>query len=184
MNNLVKTDKWSEFYEGRINSSYQEYFENRYAPFLNHIEDLAKPISFIREEGIGIGSVSKALRKRSDFYILSGFDNSEFMIELSKKNNPDLKVYYDDIFNPVNSTRADIAVTMGVLEHFSDAEILSILQRYERNNEQSVHYVPLDKYITPSFGDERLLPYEYWVELINPKYYEVFNDGHDLLFSL
>ena len=48
----------------------------------------------------------------------------------------------------------------------------------------SIHYVPLDKYEKPSFGDERLLPYKYWLDLVTPKCWMLFNDDHDLMFII
>ena len=48
----------------------------------------------------------------------------------------------------------------------------------------SIHYVPLDKYEVPSYGDERLLPYEFWLDMLKPKEWALFNDGHDLTFRI
>lgn len=73
-----------------------------------------------------------------------------------------------------------LKVTHGVLEHFSDHQIIDIIERCSN----SVHYVPLDKWITPSFGDERLLPYQYWIDLVTPKSYILFNDDKDLAFII
>jgi hypothetical protein len=71
--------------------------------------------------------------------------------------------------------KVDIVVTHGVLEHFTDKNIHKILKRYSDAGQKSVHYVPLDGYKTPSFGDERLLPYQYWIEQFKPTDYLVKN---------
>ena len=42
------------------------------------------------------------------------------------------------------------------------------------------HYVPTSQYTSPSFGDERLLPIDYWITLVKPDYYLLDNDGKDL----
>ncbi len=173
---------WTKFYEKRVNSSYQEYFAVRYNQFLDQIIKFEP--DYIIEEGCGIGSISRYLH-RTQGIVCSGFDIDPDMIGLSIENTRIRDFYVDDIHNPIRNKfylRADLHVTHGVLEHFTDDEILSIFERYERDKKKSIHYVPLDKYRVPSFGDERLLPYEHWLDLVNPEGYEVFNDGYDLLF--
>lgn len=167
------TKEWFDFYKNRINSGYQEYFNERYEVFLKVLNDL-RTDNGIFELGCGIGSVSKAVG--GQFW---GIDLSPEMVLLANENTSTHNFFKGDIFNyEVDDTL--LKVTHGVLEHFSDDDIVYLCQKYPN----SVHYVPLDKYVTPSFGDERLLPYEHWIELVKPKYFEVFNDGHDLVFSL
>lgn len=180
MDNSTTLNDWTGFYTDRVNSSYQNYFEDRYAPFIDAIKSI--DAMSIREEGAGIGSVSKALNKtKSPKQFIFGYDLELQMVNLCRKNNPGHMFYMDDILMPSSMIAADLAVTHGVLEHFSDNQILKIFRRYHREKTRSVHYVPLDKYQVPSFGDERLLPYEHWLDLVNPKDYVLFNDGHDLI---
>jgi hypothetical protein len=74
-----------------------------------------------------------------------------------------------------------MVVTHGVLEHFSDPDITRILSTYEDSCVSfQAHYVPTSGYRKPSFGDERLLPVDYWSSLVKPDYYIVDNDGLDL----
>jgi 2-polyprenyl-3-methyl-5-hydroxy-6-metoxy-1,4-benzoquinol methylase len=168
-------NKWHEFYKSRINSSYQDYFEDRYRPFLEYLH--RQIYATVTEMGCGIGSVSKYLLKHG--FICSGFDICPEMVELAKLNVGHNIFYQDDILSH-HSTDGVIGVSHGVLEHFSDEQILSIV----KNNKDSIHYVPLDKYTTPSFGDERLLPLEYWIDLVKPKEYFTFNNEHDLCFKI
>lgn len=177
--------QWAEFYLNRVNSTYQEYFESRYRPLLGMIIDLVGR-GTVREEGIGIGSISKALGRRG--ITCYGFDICPKMVELAKHNNRLnshlYDVYQDDILNPSRPESvcfADVIVTHGVLEHFNDFEIRSLMDRY-RETSVSVHYVPLIGYEKPSFGDERLLSYEYWMDLVKPNISFLFNDDRDLLF--
>lgn len=165
--------KWSRFYEQRVNSSYQNYFEKKYQPML----DFLKSFNVVREEGIGIGigSVSKFLIKEN--IQTSGFDLCPDMVMLCKKNNPTIDCYVGNIFK--RHEKVDIVVTHGVLEHFSDIDIKKILDRYQWDKQPSLHYVPLEGYITPSFGDERLLSWRNWVNKFNPTSYEVI-DNKDL----
>ncbi len=178
---LTMNITWFNFYQQRIGTSYHNYFKERYAPFIEKIINL-KPKNII-EEGVGIASVSRCLRDEG--IQLNGFDINPFMIKLAKDNCGQGYWYEDDILNPAYNleyiNRA-LAITHGVLEHFTNEEIRRIFRRYRKNKTPSIHYVPLDKYITPSFGDERLLPYTYWLDLIEPDEYKVFNDGHDLWF--
>lgn len=165
-------NNWYKFYKSRINSSYQKYFEYRYFPFLNHV--LRESRGTVVDAGCGIGSVSKYLRQYGVDTL--GIDSCPQMVELSKENVPDGKFIQGDLLTGPVCT--NFAATHGVLEHFSDEQIEGILKRYPN----SVHYVPLQGYPKPSFGDERLLPKEHWIERFALKEYETFNNGLDLYF--
>lgn len=171
---------WYDFYKDRINSNtYQEYFEDRYKPMIDVIDSLSPII--IREEGIGIGSLSKALRVCND-YIMYGFDLCPQMVDLCKRNTHGIIVYEDNIISPKAKVDCTCVVTHGVLEHFEDSAVKLIVDRYNKNHIQyRVHYVPTDGYDSPSFGDERLLPALHWLNLVKPKDYLLFNDDKDLL---
>lgn len=164
--------RWSEFYVNRINSTYQDYFEKKYGVML----EILSNCNTVREEGIGIGSVSKFLLKRD--IDTSGFDLCPEMLKLCKDNNPNIKCQVGDIFT-FNGDPVDMVVTHGVLEHFSDEDIQRILDRYKRVGQKSIHYVPLDGYVIPSFGDERLMSYQHWVDKFSPSDF-VVNENKDL----
>ena len=169
---------WSEFYRKRVNSSYQDYFNRRYKILVDLIN--AEKPGTVREEGVGIGSVSKALDLSVEN--LYGFDLCKEMLELCARNNPAMNLYQDDILRPeINDHKPDIIVTHGVLEHFSDFHIGKIFSRYKKAGVKNVHYVPTNGYDQPSFGDERLLPYQYWLLKFKPKDHLLFNDDRDLL---
>jgi len=165
--------KWSEFYENRINSTYQEYFENKYSLLLTI---LSKHESVV-EEGIGIGSISKYLRKKN--IRSSGIDLCSDMLELCTRNNPGIEVQQADIFT--YKAKGSIVVTHGVLEHFEDEDIRLILDKYKANKQKSIHYVPLIGHGKPSFGDERLLEASYWIREFQPDGSCTFNQGKDLI---
>ncbi len=166
---------WFKHYKDRINSSYQNYFEKRYKPFLNMI--IKQNNKNVIEMGCGIGSVSKYLLKQG--YNCSGYDISPSMVTLANLNTGVIIFKEDDIFTHKMNNRS-LGVSHGVLEHFKDEQIVHVCN----SNPGSIHYVPLDKYKTPSFGDERLLPLEYWLNLVKPHSFEVFNDCHDLVFKV
>lgn len=171
---------WRDFYENRVNSGYQEYFDGRYSVMIEYIIGNFNKHTSICEAGIGIGSLANSLMC-AGMRNYTGFDNSTDMLCLCKMNLKKSinRLYFDCIKHSNVPNSSKLIVTHGVLEHFSDEEIKLIIERYKHT--VSVHYVPLDKYKEPSFGDERLLPYEYWIELVKPSEYYLFNDGHDLL---
>jgi 2-polyprenyl-3-methyl-5-hydroxy-6-metoxy-1,4-benzoquinol methylase len=164
---------WYTFYRNRVNSTYQDYFNLKYAPFIDAINQL-KNSRGIHELGCGIGSVSKAVGGK-----YKGFDIDSSMVILANQNTASTNFYQGDIFEG-KWEASTLKVSHGVLEHFTDEQIEDICEMC-RN---SIHYVPLDKYKTPSFGDERLLPYEHWLEVATPVSWALFNDDHDLMFLL
>ncbi len=176
---------WTNFYQRRTGSSYKEYAAKRYQSFISMINHL-NPMSTV-EEGIGIGTITSLIDSKYKI----GFDINPEMVEMAKTNSDVNRIEVDDIVNPTTPLivqhydffkEKTLAITHGVLEHFNDNIIIEIMNRYKRTNTPSIHYVPLNKYKVPSFGDERLLPFEHWVDLIKPDEYGLFNDGHDFWF--
>tara|TARA_R110000772_G_scaffold50518_2_gene116105 strand:+ start:4773 stop:5285 length:513 start_codon:yes stop_codon:yes gene_type:complete len=166
--------KWSNHYEGRINTTYQDYFEKRYKPFLNAIIRRADT-NIVIDAGCGIGSVSKFLNKKG--VITMGYDICPDMVDLAHENVTNGLFLKGDI---TRSASTRLTVTHGVLEHFEDKVIKDIL----KSHPNSVHYVPLKGYKDQSFGDERLLPVEYWLDTFNIDEYGIFNKGLDMWFTI
>lgn len=181
MSLLAKQQTWYDFYKDRVNSSYQDKFEKKYKPFLDKIISLG--VTNIIDMGCGIGSVSKALHKRGIECLL--IDKDEDMIHLSIENNSEW-ITLDNILvrnlAKINypAFENDFCITHGVLEHYQDTAIWRFIDLMP----YSIHYVPLDKWITPSFGDERLLSKEHWIDLVEPKEWGTFNDEKDLWFLI
>ena len=169
---------WSQFYKDRCNDGYVEYVQRRYRPFLEEILRHC-PTSFL-EEGCGIGTISKILEilKPGGTFHLSDRDH-DIMGLASQFTRFDPKL--DNIILGYRAPKSvDVAFGHGVLEHFEDFEIQAILDRQYEISNRVVHYVPTDLYKVPSFGDERLLPPEYWVSEFDPTHWFTFNQGHDL----
>lgn len=180
-------DKWAEFYKDRIGDGYANYCAERYKPFLREIIKDLPGNADMREEGCGIGTISKILMwsfyNRIDMFDLSQdtyFFALENLRELHYSHGHTLRV--DNIFREQHKI-VDVAFTHGVLEHFDDAQIRAILLRQKRDARRVVHYVPTDGYAEPSFGDERLLPVRYWIDNFKPTRHIVFNDGCDLAMT-
>lgn len=200
---------WSEFYQTRVNdSSYDAYFENKYKYFLEAIADASFHSKSIVELGSGIGTVYKLLNKKYFInteavprpYLM--IDNNSKMHELALLNlskncskrvlllnmdiiNPELTTLFKALSNSVLYS-FPLLVSHGVLEHFQDKEIISILNAYKG---PQIHYVPSYKYQSPSFGSERLLSVQDWREILCPlNMYslkiEYFNHNYDILITL
>lgn len=125
-------DKWAEFYKGRIGDGYANYCAERYKPFLLEIvKDLPRNAT-LREEGCGIGTISKILMW-AFVNNIALFDNSRDMYFLALENLREFHrshghtLRVNDIFN--DQEPIDVAFSHGVLEHFSDDYIHAILLR-------------------------------------------------------
>lgn len=174
---------WAEFYSDRIGNRYFDYFCEKYEDFLDIIL-MHTPSRYhgIGEFGCGIGNTTKFLLAETD-QIHYCYDNDHEMIELARKNldhHPETLVHHHDIREPM-IRRYDMIHSHGVLEHFDDHEIIRILSNYGNMTNVQVHYVPVDGYKEPSFGDERLLTVDDWRRLTSHLNTTLipFND-HDL----
>ena len=169
--------------------------------------DLKAPL-ILKEEGCGIGTVSLAISQIGErlfnYFGLTGASDAKKiskvifsdinipMLELCCKNTLSIStdnylgkvpLFYvkENICEPKFFESSTVVVTHGVLEHFSDVDITRIMSTY--NNDKvlfQAHYVPTSQYTSPSFGDERLLPTDYWITLVKPDYYLLDNNGKDL----
>lgn len=167
----------------------------------------------LKEEGCGIGTVSKCISKVEPLFLkLIGMSEPESydeigkvvftdinsdMLDLCRLNTRMLSMgsylankpsFYarENILLPKYYEPNTVVVTHGVLEHFQDTDIQQIVQTYDNENVLfQAHYVPTSKYEAPSYGDERLMSVESWIQLVQPDYYIVDNEGLDLyMFKL
>lgn len=179
---------WPEFYRKRIGDTYSQHVRNKYATFIEFVESHGK-VFF--EAGCGIGSISRILYENDTNRIVVGADLDCDMVHMAIHNCPEpVELFLGDI-KDVNTyitthTMYDTIHSHGVLEHFSDREIIEIIGLQRNHARFLCHYVPSDKYTTPSFGDERLLSNHYWRLMLaqfRPKVIE-FNQGHDLIICI
>lgn len=196
--------KWSEYYKDRVNNrEYEEAFASKYYIFLHYIVkkidasfDKKSQIRniWIKEEGCGIGTVSKMACAWYAPYLFCFSDIDPDILKLCKQNNDsgiseciadgvNYTYLIEDILSSDKMYKENaLVVTHGVLEHFYPKDVKKIIDGYNANNKVigHIHYVPTDKYLKPSFGDERLCLVEEWVDLIKPTRYIVDNSGKDL----
>ena len=169
--------KWSDFYKNRCNASYMEYALQRYRPFIEEI--LFNEPLLILEEGCGVGTISKCLMALDPSISPILSDICPDQIELAYANTGLMPMQNCIVTGTNAPPDSDIVIGHGVLEHFPDREIESIINRQWDIASKVVHYVPTDKYKRPSFGDERLLSVAYWLGF-QPTRHFTFNDDHDL----
>jgi len=173
--------KWSQYYENRLGNGYADYAASRYQPMIKLLLSLDQ--GTMREEGCGIGTISRILLTLNPNINLTICDNDTDILKLAKINLHNLKVKDIQKCNIAAkpSILTDTIFSHGVLEHFSDIGIKRVLTRQKQYSANIVHYVPTDGYSTPSFGDERLMSIDWWLNTWNPKSYELFNDNKDLI---
>lgn len=180
---------WIDFYKERVNNlEYEKYFRERYKPFLNVLKAFRNPSKLTVEAGCGIGTPSKELFEDIPYPNAILYDICPKMVEMTKKNlsgkNPSFsesQVLQDDCITSLIKPKSGLIFAHGVLEHFSDNDIRRIIGLQKLLAETVVHYVPTDKYHSPSFGDERLMNEGKWKGIANHDHAIPFNDGHDLI---
>lgn len=170
-------NSWSAFYANRVNNdSYMEMFCKKYEHLISIIDEYVTPGVIFKEEGCGIGNVAKAHsligNNKPKKYVFSDIDSQ--MLELCRENtemiNADKEYIIEDIRSAKDYEKYTIVVTHGVLEHFSDEQVIQIFNSHLDNSiVLQAHYVPLNGYNAPSFGDERLYNAKHWLDLFNPK---------------
>ena len=169
-------------------------------------------IPIIVEEGCGIGSVTKQLLPilpqntcyrlfdiNSDMTYLAKTNLQEYISLLGPSNASTspltirtaplarriraINVIPLDELSVFNHNNV-LTITHGVLEHLTDAQIKdAVTLHFTLNGAHQLHYVPLEGYETPSYGDERLLPLSYWKDMLKFTKYTVINNK-DLYFFL
>ena len=187
---MLKTEvSWADYYADRVcNNMYHIKFTYKYDVFLRKIASEIKHNSIVVEDGCGIGSVAKALHTyplKEHTYIMLDIDMGQ--LRQTQQNLRDIKAEYCVNYGNILSydrIPSDMVVTHGVLEHFADDNLYTILNSQANKAPIAIHYVPTNGYDSPSFGDERLMPYEWWLDLFKEHYEEVeytlFNDSKDL----
>lgn len=179
-------DKWAQFYSNRLNKRYLDHITKKYGHFIDVIKTTVTDTQaqHIAEFGCGIGTISKLLINDNvglKHYLI---DNSREMLNLTHQNltNLEFEMYLHNILKPFEFVdKLDLIHSHGVLEHFEDEQIRTIIKHQKEIAKTLIHYVPSYKYEKPSFGDERLLTIDKWAEICQPDKVVEFNDGYDLI---
>jgi SAM-dependent methyltransferase len=203
---------WYEIYRSRMCEAYVNHVRDKYDEFIGCISNTERAMNFI-EIGCGAGNITKILRERNSskdarFWLI---DNCEKMLGLARENNEedsrcmfelqsviDSEVYASIKKNNVPRTNTIVPAktvvhSHGLLEHFNDNDISTIINNSLTISDEQVHYVPGIKYDVPSRGDERLMSKDQWSDILrqslsaNPRYtFNIFdfNDGYDLILHI
>lgn len=177
---------WPEFYKGRLCSvSYRSYVSRRYAPFIQEIVRSIKSGDRVVEVGCGLATITSILSSmpQGDGRPWCGFrcyDINPDMVEYARMNLRDVHpVEVGDARLPTGRL-PDIVHSHGMLEHLSDEDIRAVVEAHRKDGARiAIHYVPGEKYETPSYGDERLMSLAEWHLIAAPTRSFTFNDDHD-----
>lgn len=183
-------NSWPDFYRGRDPDRYLRYARARYAPFLAIVQALVAPGDTVIELGCGMGTISRALYdngtpakqfvlvdREPEMIGMAAYNTRYFHEDKIRLYNADARSIAD---NPLHCFAYDVAHSHGVLEHFGDEDIRTIIAGQKRLGVRAaVHYVPGERYSAPSFGDERLMTPEQWRDICAPDAIVQFNDGFD-----
>ena len=176
---------WTEFYKQRLNDSYYNHVKTKYKRFIDEISVSYSAGYRVVELGCGMANITRALIDNNLWAEYSIMDLEQGMLDLSESNLRNNQKYVTiskgDIL--LDCLSGDVAHSHGVLEHFCDSQIRKIIALQKDNYSKLIHYVPSNKYETPSFGDERLLSVDQWKEICNPDEIIEFNDGYDLILK-
>ncbi len=174
---------WYEIYCDRMNETYYDHVCKYYTPFISTIADtiVKSDSKWVIEIGCGAGNITKALSRRFEKtgQIFVAVDNDLKMIKLAKQNLANCNncvVETRDI--TTHQFHAEVTHSHGVLEHFNDKQVRSIIDSCSGTQ---IHYVPSNKYLIPSRGDERLLSADEWNRIYPFDDIVSFNGGKDLI---
>lgn len=164
----AQQETWHDFYAGSYDLS--AYLANlaRHSRFIESI--LAGQPKRLLEVGTGSGTMSVFL---SSFgYDVTSIDNDEGVLSVACKTSEAFRgsARYElaDAFNlPYENGEFDVAFSQGLMEHFSDEEIVRLLGEQLRVARVTVFSVPNNYYGQGGeFGDERFLTKERWEQIV------------------
>lgn len=171
---------WFEFYKDRIGSkTYEKHVARAYAPFLDAIHREWRPGDASLEVGCGMGTITKILG-RDNHHARVAIDLDQQMVSVARGNLLGVaKVLHGDM-RMCDYVRAGVIHGHGVLEHLNDYDIYRTIESHRQSGARvAIHYVPGAGHIMPSFGDERLMPLEWWKDKWDTTEAFTFNEGKD-----
>lgn len=176
--------KWAQMYASRVGDSYPAYVAQQYRPFLDIITQVTQPNDTVIEAGCGIGTITKIISRETHSADYKAFDKDMAQVMLTEQNLKGIHnikwIGQGDILDPMMYRNANVIHSHGVLEHFDDRTIARVLGHQQESGARAlVHYVPLEGWVTGSYGDERLLSPEHWQRVHNPTDIVLFNEDKD-----
>ena len=147
---------------------------------IRRLKNELEPHSRILEIGTGTGAIGALLTSYG--FDVTVVDNDREMIEIAKKSfklfGDPRKVYLmnaDKVVENFGKNSFDCVITHGMLEHYSDTEIISHLKLQLEVAPLAVCIVPIkslsNEYRLRGFGDERYLSTSFWKTLLNENFH-------------
>lgn len=164
---------WDQFYS--TVDSFEEYAN---APHIKHF--LKTVLNYwhdgkILEVGTGTGYMSIWLSRSFPYNEVMALDQNKEIVRRAAYMNGALsgKVAFCEgsAFNLASlfpNERFDVIFHQGFLEHFSDEEIIALLEQQLRLAHYVIFSVPSKFYPRIDFGDERLMELEDWLKILAP----------------
>lgn len=179
--------KWSKLYEEEIKETdVKSYIEEKLrtkGTIIKLINKYAKN-NRVMEVGSGTGILSLKISTMGNEVI--ALDSDADMIDLSKKyflqefDNPNITYINKDIREYKSKKRLDVIYSIGILEHYSDEEIIELLNKQLELADYVIFGIPT-KYFDPKkkmYGNERYLNIRYWRKLIKKSNGKLIEEGH------
>ena len=176
---MDKTDnRWNKLYDNYIKDEFkdwEQYFKIKMKlkkPFLNLVLKYSKNGKPVLECGSGTGKFSAYLASLGlDAYAM---DLEQAMVEQAKDlsnkvspNNP-VKVLQGDIRNiPFKDKFFSVTHSSGVFEHYSDSEIIEIINEQLRVSDVCIFSVPTPYFEKKMLGNERFMMRKEWEKIIS-----------------
>ena len=168
--------KWSRLYEDEINktSSLDEYIYNKLKTKKKIMRLINKYATNHKVMELGSGTGVLALKISTLNHCVTALDSDKDMISLSKKyfldkfKNPQIDYVCSDIRTFTTAQRFDVIYSIGILEHYSDSEIIDLINKQTLISNIVIFGIPT-KYFDEDkkmYGNERYLPIRYWRRLI------------------
>lgn len=136
---------------------------------LRTIRDAVLPPAKLLEVGFGTGFSAAYLTDWG--YQVTGIDKDREVLELASRRIVEENLGLPhfllmDAFALSPTFQFDLAYSQGFLEHFSDEDIIKLLQQQLRVATKVIFSVPSENYPASEYGDERKLSMPKWVELM------------------
>jgi SAM-dependent methyltransferase len=168
---------WGEYYDNKLDL--REYLGS----LSNHIElfqeIVEKNPDRILEVGSGTGMMSIFLDSLG--YKIISIDKDPEVVDQAKANAERFKssaeFRQEDVLKYEPERSFDLAFSQGLMEHFDDDQINSIIEKKKELADNIIFSVPSYMYGRKDFGNERLLTKEAWIEIIEDPNFEAYYYG-------
>jgi 2-polyprenyl-3-methyl-5-hydroxy-6-metoxy-1,4-benzoquinol methylase len=163
---------WAKFYKGTCeNEEVLQANVLAHRKFILEIGRYIVPGDKVLEIGTGTGLIGWPLAQAGVKVI--SIDNDPGILEQAKRNaklfSADIEYREADAFKlPFANREFKVSFSLGLLEHFSDADIARLVYEHQRVSNVVVVGMPLKGCKSRAFGNERWLTMEEWEALLKP----------------